>query len=759
MNVTPNVYLFIENENKRARIVDESDYIGSGVSPSQYALKGLGVVTGPNGQAIFNGSTVGNPLVDIAVSQNGAWFNLPLDTNGNILNGTYSFTYNLRASYNSTTGSSGVFSLNAPSTIKVDFDITEVIQAGDVISITGNPVTANNGNFTIASLSYDSVGDTTDIVTTSTSIQTDNNPTTTNYSFVVLRSGFAGGAYKFNGCDFVSLKVDTFYDCDNTQFGQITFTDITDLKGQTLVSRELIGYYPPALNPSPPTPSVTTSLASLTFSELATGTWSYKLTLNMSVTQPDGLVYTYTLIESDEVKVTCVGSLCSLTPCLESFKDKLAAGYANGSNTNLIQAAITINSLIILANEYKACGEYDKYKSTYEQLEKILDSTGLCNCGCCDEDTPQWVDNSKFDAPSIFETLTQDVQSLNNQVGQLQQAVQSNANALSAFTALLGNISAFQANVSTFISAVNFIQNALNALDPNSEDFQDDVSAIEFQVLALQTNYGNLQTELGDLVNEVIAFNTSFPEYDDLTESAENFLDSAVISLALLSASITNILGVLATLTPNTYAQDIATLQSQVQSLLTNLADVNYNVNIALMSISALNDNLNFLQLQLIDVQEYLYSLPPIPTNVVNSKVKVCFATVGRNSISGPVLATIFSDFTQKGGYAKVIVKGRDTDPAAVVEIKNNATAYSIVSIPVGNNRFEIEFILMPFTNPSEGFKAGGLSQVGNTLAAIIDTTIDSPADIEYGEDLILSIESNSLTTYYLSIEVYGYYY
>lgn len=412
MSLVANVSLEFNAVTKKARVVDNTDYSSLGPSfLSGYNAKGLGNVTSPTGSVIFNGSSVGNPLVDLEVSINGQWFDLPLDSNGEILNGTYSFTYNLNYSYNSATGGSALFSIVAPSTIRIDFDFTEILQAGDAVVTTGNGNAANNGTFTIASLSYDSGNDTTGLVVTATTLVNDNTPAG-NYSFNVTRTNFAGDTITWNGCNFVTPKVVVNFDCDSTQFGQIIFQDTTVTTGQTIVSRTLTAFYPNGLTPAPVTPSVSTTTSSLTVNELATGTWTYSLTLNMSVTQADGLIYTYTVNNTDEIKVSCVGSLCSLTPCLETFKDKLLAGYKNGQSANLFPTAITINNLMALAQEYKSCGETEKYAETFLELQSVLDTTGDCNCGCCEEDVPMWINNAGFSSQTLLEELLDDVTAL-----------------------------------------------------------------------------------------------------------------------------------------------------------------------------------------------------------------------------------------------------------------------------------------------------------------------------------------------------------
>lgn len=405
---TSNVYLELDIDNKRGRVIDDSDYTTTDINVAQANAKGLGIVT-VNNTAVFNGSLTSNPLVNLAVSSIGQWFNLPLDSNGNVLNGTYSFTYSLNFS-----GSGSVDGVTTPNAAVLEFsNVGQFLQAGDSIVFTGNTQTANNGTFTISTVTPDEGDDQTALTFTQTTLVNEVTPTGT-YSVNVTRANFGGDTYTFNGCDFVKPCVNTTFNCDSTQFGTITFQDTTDLKGQVVSTRTLIGYYPNGLNPAPTTPSVTTGDPSLTFTELAVGVWTYSLTLAMSVTQTDGLVYTYTVVSSDTVTVDCIGSLCSLTPCLESLKDTFITNYYKGTGANLIPLVTAVNQLIELATQYQACGDSEAYTATVKELEKLLNESGECDCGCgcSEENTPYWVNNAGFESQNLLDQLLADVTSI-----------------------------------------------------------------------------------------------------------------------------------------------------------------------------------------------------------------------------------------------------------------------------------------------------------------------------------------------------------
>jgi len=377
MSLTANVYLEINNTTKKIRVVDATNYTEEGIDLAALSAKGLGILTSPTGAAIYNGSTVGSPLVNLTSTTTSSWFDLPLDNNGAILNGTYSFTYNLRYAI-----SGGVInSIDAPSTSEVEFTWAgRVLIEGDSVVFAGNSDSANNGTFTVDSVSFDEGSDNSTIIFTQTTLVTDATPDGT-YSFDVTRANFAGTSVVWNGCDLKTLAVTTTVDCDSTQYGSLTVQDTTDYSGQTLTSRTLSVYYPNGLTPAPTTDPLTTTSGAITVNAIATGTWTYTLVSNLSVTQDDGLVYTYQAVTgAQEFVVSCAGTLCGLTPCIESIKDKYYTSYQKGVASGLEPLILMITQLVGLAKEYKVCGNSEMYASTVAQLESVLDESGQCSC-------------------------------------------------------------------------------------------------------------------------------------------------------------------------------------------------------------------------------------------------------------------------------------------------------------------------------------------------------------------------------------------
>ncbi len=777
MPLTPNVYLEFDIPNKRARVIDNTNYADNDIVLASQNAKGLGVVTGPTGAAIINGNTVGNPLVNLAVSTNGQYFNLPLDGNGEVLNGTYAFTYAVRYA---NTGS--IDTITAPSTAQLEFaNAGAVLQDGDPIVFTGNANVNNNGTFTIATATYDLGLDTTTITVDQTTL-VNASPATGSFSYDVTRSGFATGTYTWNGCTKVTPTVTVTYNCESTQFGQIIFSDSSSLNGQELVSRSLTGFYPNALNPAPPTESVTTSTTSLTFNELAVGTWTHNLTLVMTYTQPDGLVVNYTVVDTGETKVTCVGTLCGLTPCIESIKDKYAVAYNTGKVSGLEPVILMILQLYALAKEYRTCGEYEKYASTVAELEQVLDKSGHCECGCCDEskDVPYWVDNSNLDTPSAFEQLQdqvdqlelalesleeqvdnadqflqEQIDGLDVQVGGLESVVQSNASALLAYNAISSDIIAFIANVLALSNSLNTIQSQILALNPNSESFADDVNEIEALLILFESSVSDLDDELQDIVDSIVQFNSDYPEYSAYTVNLAIQYSAAANALSGLPTDIDALQVLLASLTPTTYDEDIEDIYNTLDLLISAVTNLSNASALMQYSIEQLWNTIVNINTSIANLQEQINALPQ---NIVSSKVQPLYADVN----VGVAIPSVPPKYLAKGGYVKFIIKGQDPTPAGTeITIKRiglPSPDYTLYTVTVEGKTYEIEIVLIPeLSSLPITFKAGGMIDINNNQTVISVTGINSTTQIVYEAWNGFSIESNSISNVFNSIEVYGY--
>jgi len=761
MALTANVYLEINNTTKKGRIVDATNYTEEGIVLAQLSAKGLGNVISPTGTIIVNGSSVGSPLVNLASTTTSAWFDLPLDSTGEILNGTYSFTYSLR--YAITAGT--VDSVATTSTFVLEFtNAGRVLIAGDSLVTTGNTQTANNGTFTVSTAAFNAGSDNSTIVVTQTTLVNEGSATGT-YSFDVTRSAFAGDSYTWNGCDMVSPTVTVTYDCESTQFGSIVFQDSTTLNGQMVVSRSLSGYYPNGLYPAPTTNPQTTTANSLTFSELAVGTWTHVLVLNMSATQDDGLVYTYQVRDTGETLVTCVGTLCGLTPCIESLKDKYNASYIKGQDSGLAPLILLVLQLYALAKEYKTCGENVKYAATVAQLESVLDESGQCSCGCCDEnqDVPYWVDNSNLDATSIITQLQEEIDDLNIQIGGLESAVQNNANALAAYNSLIGLINEYNTDLIALVAELGIIQAAALGLNPNDPtNFEFTVDLLISNLDILETNFIALQGQLTTINDDIVQFNLDYPEYSSYTETLFEQLNASAEASVSVQTLIDQLQSVLPTLTPSNYDAVIEEIWDAIESLQIYFSLLAQQVGIALASIENIQITLANLIEQTSSLQLQINNIINGQAGIVTSKVLAFYAAT--NLVNSDASIDVTGDYLATTKFLKFIIKGENTGVGANnVSVLNNNTLYTIFTQNMAERFYEIEFILIPQLSPSPiTFKVAGVVRTSDgttstVMTAINVVDIDSPTEIENNTNTTFNIFLDNASNTFYSVEVYGY--
>jgi hypothetical protein len=389
----------------RGIVVDSTDYIGLGLSPLIYELKGLGQVTF-NGDIIVDLNTVGTPMIDI---QNWDYvndgvptytFDLPLDLNGNVANGVYTFIYRLRV--NSFTIPVAA-TITPPDLVNVASNqwITQYLEIGNVIRLADPGVDFED--VTVEALTQ--VGANAEI-------------TVTDYTIAVaeiilfdLQNVQFNAVYAYSGCTQVNADVSFTYDCEVGDNGTWAVANTTPLAANEVVANlNCTINYPSwaTLSPTFPGNVVVTSLpypsAPNTETPLATGTYTVSLTQQIQQTQASGLVVLYSKSVAKEFVVSCAGTLCGLVPCIENLR---AAHQAELLRNRISKYQVYVDNVLmyyIEALNYKACGEITKYRDTLKLLEAQLDASG-CDCACCDDQSYYWVSNNS--GVSVIEGLIQ----------------------------------------------------------------------------------------------------------------------------------------------------------------------------------------------------------------------------------------------------------------------------------------------------------------------------------------------------------------
>lgn len=395
----------------RGIVVDSTDYAGLGIDLLNTGAKGYGVVTF-NGDIIVDLDTVLTPMIDLqnwatlypGVTPNYV-FDLPLDLNGNVANGVYTFEYSLHLDPSVAfaivdTPDVNTLVVNGTNAWLVDF-----LEAGDEITIYGGG--GPSQNIQIGSIVF------TDPNITITTPDTIASLSNTSFIFDLTKIQLSK-VYTYAGCTQTSADVSFTYDCEVGDNGTWAVSNTTSLASNEVVaSLNCTINYPSwaTLSPTFPGNVVVTSLpypsAPGTETPLATGTYTVSLTEQIQQTQTDGLIFLYSTSVIKEFVVSCAGTLCGLVPCIENLR---AAHQAELVRNRISKYQVFVDNVLmyyIEALNYKACGELTKYKETIALLQSQLDASG-CDCACCDDQTYYWVSNNS--GVSVIESLIQSFQ-------------------------------------------------------------------------------------------------------------------------------------------------------------------------------------------------------------------------------------------------------------------------------------------------------------------------------------------------------------
>ena len=393
----------------RGIVTDSTDYIGLGLSPLLGRLKGLGVISF-NGDIIVDENAVGTPMIDLE-----NWdfvndgvptypFDLPLDANGNVANGIYTFTYRLRVLADPFLGVALGGVVTAPNVLTVASNewVYQFLEPANGITLIDGATTATS---LVSSTSYD---DPDSVVILATP------PAPANYVITFeLTNVQLSGVYSYSGCTQTTANVNFVYDCEYGDSGTWGVTNTTVLASNEVIAGLNCAINYPSwatLTPTFPGNIVVTSLPYPPpgiETPLATGTYSVSLTQQIQQSQTDGLILLYTTSVVKEFAVSCAGSLCGLTPCIENLR----VAHASELQRNRISKyQVFVDNVLLYyaeAQNYRACGDTANYRATLELIKHNLDSSG-CECACCDENTYYWVSNNS--ATSIIDTLLESFQ-------------------------------------------------------------------------------------------------------------------------------------------------------------------------------------------------------------------------------------------------------------------------------------------------------------------------------------------------------------
>jgi hypothetical protein len=381
--------LTLDLTQKKGFFTDTTDY--SAISVDLNALGATGSVA-----IYFQGDSIGSPLtIDLAGGDTTtSLFDLELDLNGNVANGSYSAVYTINFNFSNSVGFAtpnqiALFSIGSN---YQGFTVGAEIQVS--VDLPGGALITNAEN--ISGTLYVTIDEPVLAAFPATRI-------------VTVNQTFSGFSWVYSGCTQTTANVEFTYDCEFGDSGSWAVSNTTVLAATEFITSQVCTInYPswtnvdPIFNPQ----VVTTSLPYPTIlgedTPLATGTYSILLSQQIQQNQASGLIITYSNSITREFTVTCAGTLCGLIPCIENLR---AAHAAELVRNRISKYQVFVDNVLLYYTEamnYRACGELDKYKSTIALLQSQLDASG-CDCACCDNETYYWVSNNS--ANSIIDEL------------------------------------------------------------------------------------------------------------------------------------------------------------------------------------------------------------------------------------------------------------------------------------------------------------------------------------------------------------------
>lgn len=387
----------------RCIVTDSTDYIGLGLDPVDFQLKGLGEITF-NGDVIESHNTVGDPMLDLenwdfSTGNPTVTYDLPLDSNGNVANGVYTFLYRLRVNVQAAVALPITITPTDLVTFTANQWVSQFLEVGNSITLVESFVTSE----TVTVEATAQVGADGEITVSDYTI-----PVADSATFELINVQL-NDVYTYSGCTQTTADVSFTYDCEYGDNGVWAVSNTTTLASNEVVSSLNCSINYPSwatLSPTFPGNVVVTSLpypgVPSTPTPLATGTYTVSLTQQILQTQTDGLILQYSTSVIKEFVVSCAGTLCGLVPCIENLR---VAHQTELIRNKVSKYQVYVDNVLMFYTEamnYRACGELDKYRQTVEHIKSQLDASG-CECTCCDDNTYYWVSNNSGE--SVIESL------------------------------------------------------------------------------------------------------------------------------------------------------------------------------------------------------------------------------------------------------------------------------------------------------------------------------------------------------------------
>jgi hypothetical protein len=391
--------------NKRVRVTDNVDYSDFEGMPLAN-LTGLGQMNDPVSDIVFQKLVVSAPLISLSTSAvNSAWFNLPTTNSGQILNGSYPFTYFV--SLDVIANDIVVSQITVTTQTVILPGNHDYLIAGNTVVFSGSSNTGNNGTKTVVSSTFDSGLNTTSVIFAAGSFTNNENGSSgTQVDISISRKYEKSYSFTYTGCDEAELCLSIQSSCSDET---ITFVNSTVYpSGQTVTTRSQKLFYPEGLTPPPPAnPVVNTDVTvnAITLDVLANGPWQGTITDTVQCLQDDELVVQYQISGTVSAAVSCETNLCKYLDCIEKTVALDAASISCGASSAYADTVRQLNSYVNIFQIAQSCGDTDSMAAAVAAIKGLVGSTATNDCGCssgtsgcgcegCEDGTVSWVGNS-----------------------------------------------------------------------------------------------------------------------------------------------------------------------------------------------------------------------------------------------------------------------------------------------------------------------------------------------------------------------------
>jgi len=749
------VTVTFDSDQNRVKVTSNNDFSLYDNMPL-ITLKGLGQLNDPFSNIVFQKLSTSSPLIDLAIGNTiSAWYSLPETTSGDILNGVYSFSY--------TVNQTGVASNLVVASITTTTQEAELpgdrsyLVAGDVVTFSGSSNVGNNGVKTVVSSVYDSLLDVTTVTFEAASFTNNESGLDGTLAAInVVHTFVKNVTYTYTGCEEVTPTADVTFDCESTQFGSITFQDTTTLpSGQSLSLRTFVVSYPGNLT-DPPTPSdVQTTLPSITISNLATGTWTYRLTYNVTVVQNDDLVVTYESTSGAvEFVVSCSGTLCGLTDCINNLYKKHYAALKSGGVSPYQKYVDAVVLNYVLAKEYQKCGDQEKYRNAVQTIEDAIDASG-CDCDCCDDNGNQWINNAGFESQSLIEQIY-------NQITLLSTIIEDNAQATADYNAIVAQMNAIYAESLQLVSELGVIEAQASSLNGFEDNFDDLVDVLEANTTTVISDVSGVISDLNTLLTDIATFNTNYPDYTSYFTSVIVQYNAIDATLNQIDTQANDLLTLLQSLTPINFnaliqdvLDDIADIQDDLEAItITQTNIINTLVGIQqildLLTVQVIQNTSDIAALQWGEGIDEIYS--------AQSDVDITYVP-GSVPAEYPIPGQYFAGANGQKGYIQFRIDFENLVNPFFVRVVNETTSVGIWQSPSfsAGTQGSIDIILK-YVSSNNFVMAGSVTDIlsGTTTLTNVVTTGITETDILLGQTNSLRVVSNDTNTYFYRIEMIG---